>query len=64
MSNGPQDKSNGKPAGDPRNREKDRADTDRLDEEISSFYDDLANEPMPDRLKDLLKNLGEKDEKK
>lgn len=35
--------------------------SDELDREISAFYDDLANEPLPDRLKKLLKTLNEKD---
>ncbi|MCR9062308.1 MAG: NepR family anti-sigma factor [Rhodobacteraceae bacterium] len=45
-------------------RVKNKADEDRLDDNISAFYDDLANEPMPERLRDLLKNLNEKDDKK
>ncbi len=37
---------------------------DRLNEDISAFYDDLANEPMPARLRELLKTLGDENGKK
>lgn len=36
---------------------------DSLDEGLVSYYNDLLNEPLPDRFKDLLKQLEAKDKK-
>ncbi len=77
MSCEPKDTTSNKPAGKPDGgsaadptpgngdmQDSKDTDADRLNDDISAFYDDLANEPMPDRLRDLLKTLGDKNGKK
>ena len=52
---------NDKLAADPK---LDRAIQSRIGDQLRAMYDDLTQQPIPDRFKDLLGQLGQSDEEK